>query len=128
MTVSPRCRPSKPQLRPLERRRLQDESPEALLLSLGVEIRRLSGERTYIKELQLMEQIFVLLLEGFRPRPLPGGRVGLVPPQVEQGPGQEQQGPGQEQAIAALIVAGMDWLACEGQPAALCFPPAWSAA
>ena len=41
MTVSPRCRPGHAQLRPVERRRRQDDSPEAVLLSLAAEIRSL---------------------------------------------------------------------------------------
>jgi hypothetical protein len=115
---------------PLQRRSLDhcrslddspDDSPEAVLLSLGAEIRHLSGERSFREELLLMEQIFVLLLEGFRPQQLPGGLVGLLPPQ----PGSmAMTAPASalDQAIAALGKAGMGYVAMHGQPAVLCFP------
>jgi hypothetical protein len=100
--------------------RRQDESPEAVLITLGTEIRHLSGERPFSEELVLMEQVFVLLLEGFRRRLLPDGLVGLVPPQSGS-IAFSAPVPGQNQAIVALRKAGMGWVAVDGQ-AALCFP------
>ncbi len=125
-----------------------DDSPEAILLSLGAEIRRLSGERPFSVELVLREQVFVLLLDGFRLQPLPGGLKGLVPPQPGflHRPGQEDlpvglatrtmargfwlagqaapwpQAGAVDQTVAALLQAGMGWVQVDGQAAALCFP------
>ena len=122
---------------PLQRRSLDhcrsfdeslDDSPEAVLLRLGAEIRHLSGERSFRVELLLMEQIFVLLLEGFRPQRLPGGLVGLLPLQpglalnAAGSPPQSVPATAQDQAIAALCMAGMGWVMLDGQVAALCFP------
>jgi hypothetical protein len=127
MTVSPRCRPGHDQLRPVQRRRRQDESPEAVLLSLAAEIRSLSAERPFSEELLLMEQVFVLLLDGFRRQALPDGRVGLLPPLAAvAAPAGDQPlaipAPAQLGVIAALLKAGMDWVELDGQAALLCFP------
>jgi hypothetical protein len=111
-----------------------EDSPEAMLLSLGADIRHLSGGRPFSVELALREQVFVLLLEGFRLQPLPGGLKGLVPPQPgpRPGPGQSSwlaaraplwpPAPATEQRVATLLQAGMGWVQVEGQAAALCFP------
>ena len=125
MTVSPSCRPGPTRLRSVEcRRRRHDDSPEAMLLSLGAEIKRLSGERPFSEELLVMEQVFVLLLEGFRRQVLPDGRVGLLPPQAPVAAPEDDQ----PLVIAALIKAGMDWVEVEGQASLLCFPSRLGAA
>ncbi|MEI6029855.1 MAG: hypothetical protein WCQ20_01670 [Synechococcaceae cyanobacterium ELA739] len=124
MTVSPRCRPGHAQLRPVERRRRQDDSPEAVLLSLAAEIRSLSAERPFSEELLLMEQVFVLLLDGFRRQVLPDGRVGLLPPQAGVAIPEDDQ----PLVIASLLKAGMAWVEVEGQASLLCFPPRLGAA
>ena len=128
MTASPSCRPGPTPLRSMERRRRRhDDSPEAMLLSLGAEIQRLSGERPFSEELLVMEQVFVLLLDGFRRQVLPDGRVGLLPSQAAvSAPAGDQPlaipAPAQLGAIALLLKAGMDWVEVEGQAALLCFP------
>jgi hypothetical protein len=133
MTVSPRCRPGHAQLRSVERRLRQDDSPEAVLLSLVAEIRSLSAERPFSEELLLMEQVFVLLLDGFRRQALPDGRVGLLPPQAAvAAPAGDQPlmipPPAQLGVIAALLKAGMVWVELDGQAALLCFPALRTAA
>ena len=133
MTVSPRCRPGHDQLRPVQRRRRQDDSPEAVLLSLVAEIRSLSAERPFSEELLLMEQVFVLLLDGFSRQALPDGRVGLKPPQTPvAAPAGDQPlvipPPAQLGVIAALLKAGMVWVELDGQAALLCFPALRTAA
>jgi len=129
MTASPSCRPGPHLLRSMEcrRRRRHDDTPEAILLSLGSEIQRLSGERPFSEELLVMEQVFVLLLEGFRRQVLPDGRVGLLPSQVAVTALAGNQplaipAPAQLGAIALLLKAGMDWVEVEGQASLLCFP------
>ncbi len=122
MATSPRCRLGHSLRRSaLELSHRQEDSPEAVLLSLGAEIRQLSGERPYSQELLLMEQVFVLLLAGFRPQPGPCSRVALVPPSpVPMAP--PAPAPALEPTIAALLQAGMVWVALAGQPPALGFP------
>jgi len=91
-----------------------------VLLSLGAEIRQLSGERLFSAELLLMEQIFGLLLAGFHRQQLPGGRVALVPPQPGSG-ALTAPAAALDQVIAALVEAAMGSLVVDGQPAVLCF-------
>ncbi len=109
------------QRRSSDRCRSLDDSPEAVLLSLAVEIRHLSGERPFSEELLLMEHIFGLLLAGFRRQQLPNGRVALVPPQSAS-MALTLPGAALDQAIAALGKAGMGYVAVDGQPPVLCFP------
>ena len=91
------------------------ESEELVLRSLAEEIARLNRSASFREQLHLMEQILVLLLEGYRRQYLPGGLIAMVAP---EDPCQGQQ------AITSLERAGMTWLHRAGEPAALCFPAA----